>query len=219
MKMRPISEAYNMDCLKFMKILPDKSIDLAVVDPPYGLGDKLTQGGTWASKYAKGDVSWDITPSSEYWEELFRISKNQIVWGGNYFGLPANRCFIIWDKVAHMSTLADCEYAWTSFDRNAKIFKHARNTAEKRIHICQKPVLLYAWIFKNFAKPGDVVLDTHLGSGSSRIAAYKMGFDFYGTEISEECYQDQEKRFKEECLGIFTTKSGKTIVQQSLFNF
>ena len=98
------SEVFNEDCITVMKRYPDKFFDLAVVDPPYGLGDKLTQGGTWASKYAKGDTSWDIAPPAEYWEQLFRVSKNQIVWGGNYFGLPSNRCFIIWDKVAHMDT-------------------------------------------------------------------------------------------------------------------
>jgi site-specific DNA-methyltransferase (adenine-specific) len=191
------SEVFNEDCITLMKRYPDKFFDLAVVDPPYGLGDKLTQGGTWASKYAKGDASWDIAPPAEYWEELFRVSKNQIVWGGNYFGLPANRCFIIWDKVAHMDTLADCEYAWTSFDRNAKIFKHVRNTSETRIHICQKPIKLYEWIFKNFAVEGNLILDTHLGSGSSRIAANKAGLHFVGCEISPAYFEAQEARFKE----------------------
>jgi site-specific DNA-methyltransferase (adenine-specific) len=191
------SEVFNEDCITLMKRYPDKFFDLAVVDPRYGLGDKLTQGGTWASKYAKGDASWDIAPPAEYWEELFRVSKNQIVWGGNYFGLPANRCFIIWDKVAHMDTLADCEYAWTSFDRNAKIFKHVRNTSETRIHICQKPIKLYEWIFKNFAVEGNLILDTHLGSGSSRIAANKAGLHFVGCEISPAYFEAQEARFKE----------------------
>ena len=190
------SEAYNMDCMELMRQYPDKYFDLAVVDPPYGLGDKLTQGGTWASKYVKGDATWDIAPTAEYWEQLFRVSKNQIVWGGNYFGLPSNRCFIIWDKVAHMDTLADCEYAWTSFDRNAKIFKHVRNTSETRIHICQKPIKLYDWIFKNYAKPTDKILDTHLGSGSSRIAAHKAGLPFVGCELDKEYFEAQEKRFK-----------------------
>ena len=191
------SEVFNEDCITVMKRYPDKFFDLAVVDPPYGLGDKLTQGGTWASKYAKGDASWDIAPPAEYWEQLFRVSKNQIVWGGNYFGLPSNRCFIIWDKVAHMDTLADCEYAWTSFDRNAKIFKHVRNTSETRIHICQKPIKLYEWIFKNFAVEGNLILDTHLGSGSSRIAANKAGLHFVGCEISPAYFEAQEQRFKE----------------------
>ena len=192
-----LSTVYLMDCIEGMKQYPDKYFDLAVVDPPYGLGDKLTQGGTWASKYAKGDAIWDVAPPRHYWDELFRVSKNQIVWGGNYFGLPPNRCFIIWDKVAHMHTLADCEYAWTSFDRNAKIFKHVRNTSETRIHICQKPIKLYDWIFHNYAKQGDKILDTHLGSQSSRIAANKAGLDFVGFEVDREYYDQGNKRFKE----------------------
>ena len=186
---------YNGDCMDLLKQTPDKYYDLCIVDPPYELGDKLTQGGTWASKYAKGDASWDIAPPAEYWKELFRVSKNQIVWGGNYFGLPKNRCFIIWDKVAHMDTLADCEYAWTSFDRNAKIFKHVRNTSETRIHICQKPVKLYEWLLMNYANEGDKILDTHLGSGSSAIAAHKLGFDFVGIEIDKDYYDAAVKRF------------------------
>ena len=191
------SVVYNKDCVEGLKRFSDNYFDLAIVDPPYGLGDKLTQGGTWASKYAKGDADWDIAPKQEYWNELFRVSKNQIVWGGNYFALPMNRCFLIWDKVAYMDTLADCEYAWTSFDRNAKIFKHVRNTSEKRIHICQKPIKLYEWIFKNFAVEGNLILDTHLGSGSSRIAANKAGLPFVGFEISKDYYDLQEKRFKD----------------------
>lgn len=138
------SEVYLMDCIVGMKHYPDKYFDLAVVDPPYGLSDKLTNGGTWASKYKKGDADWDIKPTMEYFVELFRVSKNQIIWGANYFnGLPECRCFLIWDKVAQLDTLADCEFAWTSFDKNAKIFRHVRNTSEQRIHITQKPVKLY----------------------------------------------------------------------------
>lgn len=184
----------NEDNMALMSRYPDKYFDLALVDPPYGLGDKLTQGGTWASKYAKGDASWDIAPPEEYWEQLFRVSKNQIVWGGNYFRLPSNRCFIIWDKVAHMDTLADCEYAWTSFDRNAKIFKHVRNTSETRIHICQKTVALYKWILDKYAKPNDKILDTHLGSMSIAIACHDYGFELTGCELDPEYYEKGIKR-------------------------
>ena len=190
------SVVHNADCMDIMAQYPDKYFDLAVVDPPYGLGEKLTQGGTWASKYAKQDASWDLVPSNEYWQELFRVSRNQIVWGGNYFNLPANRCFIIWDKVAHMDTLADCEYAWTSFDKNAKIFKHTRNTTETRIHICQKPTKLYDWIYKNYLPNGGNVIDTHLGSGSNRIAADKAGnINFVGVELDKEYFEAQERRW------------------------
>ena len=186
-----ISEVYNMDCIAGMKEYPDKYFDLAIVDIPYGLGDKLTQGGTWASKYSKGDASWDILPELQYYTELFRVSKNQIIWGGNYAELPPTRCFLIWDKVALMPTMADCEFAWTSFDRNAKIFRHPRNTSEKRIHITQKPIQLYRWILDNYAQKGDRILDTHLGSGSSRIAAYRNGFDFVGFEIDKYYFEAQ----------------------------
>ena len=130
------------DCMEFMAGCRDNEFDLACCDIPYGLGDKLTQGGTWASKYKKCDADWDKLPSKEYFNMLFSVSVNQIIWGGNYANLPACRCFLIWDKVALMDTMADCESAWTSFDRNAKMFRHVRNTSETRIHITQKPIQL-----------------------------------------------------------------------------
>ena len=123
----------NTDCMDYMATLPDKAFELAIVDIPYGLGEKLTSGGTWAAKYKQGDAAWDVLPGKDYFNELFRISKNQIIWGGNYADLPPCRGFIIWDKVALMDTMADCEFAWTSFDQNAKIFRHVRNVPEKRI--------------------------------------------------------------------------------------
>jgi site-specific DNA-methyltransferase (adenine-specific) len=184
----------NEDCMDLMSRYPDKYFQLAIVDPPYGIGDKLTQGGTWASKYKKGDAEWDVAPDKEYWDALFRVSKNQIVWGGNYFSLPPNRCFIIWDKLSHMDTLSDCEYAWTSFDRNAKIFKHPRNVSEKRIHITQKPVALYKWLLHNYAKPGDKILDTHLGSASIAIACHDYGYDLTGCELDPEYFAAAMKR-------------------------
>ena len=191
------STVTHEDCMALMARYPDKYFELAVVDPPFGLGEKLTNGGTWAAKYSKADSVWDKAPESNYFQQLLRVSKNQIIWGGNYFALPSTRCFLIWDKVAHMDTLADCEFAWTSFDRNAKIFKHVRNTSESRIHICQKPVKLYDWIFKNYANEGDKILDTHLGSGSSRISAWKAGLDFTACELDADYFAAQEKRFKE----------------------
>lgn len=190
-----------MDNMNFMAQVPPKFFELACVDPPYGIGDeKLTQGGTWASKYKKGDAAWDVKPTAEYWQQLFKVSKNQIVWGANYFmnELPPSRAFIIWDKIAHLPTMADCEFAWVSIDGNAKICKvlRAAQSDEIRLHICQKPVALYDWIFHRYAKQGDKILDTHLGSGSSRIAAYKHGLDFVGVELDEDYFKDHEKRFK-----------------------
>jgi len=193
---------YNADNMEIMVQYPDKYFDLAIVDIPYGLGDKLTQGGTWASKYKKGDADWDVLPTPEYFEQLFRISKNQIIWGGNYVQLPAARGFLIWDKVALMDTMADCEFAWTSFDRNAKMFRHVRNTSEKRIHITQKPVKLYEWIIANYAKANDKILDTHLGSNSIGIAIDKankldnMNLEFVGIELDTEYFNAAVNRFK-----------------------
>ena len=185
---------YNADCMEVMKDIPDKYFELAIVDIPYGLGDKLTQGGTWANKYKKQDAAWDILPSKEYFEELFRVSQNQIIWGGNYALLPASRCFLIWDKIAHMDTMADCEFAWTSFDKNAKIFRHIRNTSEKRIHITQKPVALYKWLLTNYAKQGDKILDTHFGSLSIGIACHDLGFDLTACELDKDYYEAGKKR-------------------------
>ena len=190
-----ISETYLIDCLEYMKNVPDKFFELAVVDPDYGLGDLLTKGG-WSAKYKNNEGRLGGKPEKQYFDELFRVSQNQIIWGGNYFELPPNRCFLIWDKVAQMDSLADCEYAWTSFNENAKTFRHIRNTSEKRIHITQKPISLYKWILSNYAKQGDKIFDSHLGSQSSRIAAYEMGFDFWGCELDEEYFTQGNARFE-----------------------
>ncbi len=189
---------YNADCMEVMEQFEDKHFDLAIVDPDFGLNQKISQGGTWASKYKGFDGALGGKPTQEYFDELFRVSKNQIIWGGNYFidMLYPTRCFLIWDKKAKMPTLADCEMAWTSFDKNAKIFVHPRNTGEKRIHICQKPIALYEWILDNYAKSGDKILDTHLGSGSSAIASYKKGFEFVGIEINDIYLEETIKRIK-----------------------
>ena len=188
-----------MDCTEYLEQFPENYFDLAIVDPDFGLNEKISQGGSWAAKWKKEDGFLGGKPTQDYFFELRRVSQNQIVWGGNYFAdmLPATRCVLIWDKVAHMDTLADFEMAWTSFDKNAKIFKHVRNTNETRIHICQKPVALYKWLLSNYAKEGDKILDTHLGSQSSRIAAYDMGFDFYGTEIDKDYFEQGNKRFEQ----------------------
>jgi len=142
---------YQGDCMELMSGLDDKYFDLAVVDPPYGIGDaKLTSGGTWASKYNKGDCAWDVAPSHEYFEALKRASKNWIVWGGNYFSheLEGARCFIVWRKLQMlgMHTMADCELALTSFDKNAKIFDG--NNSADRIHPTQKPIKLDGVLFE-----------------------------------------------------------------------
>ena len=189
---------YCGDCLEYMRGLEDNAFDLAVVDPDFGLNEKISRGGTWAAKYKGFDGVLGGKPTREYFEQLFRVSKNQIVWGGNYFidMLYPTRCYLIWDKKARMDTLADCEFAWTSFDKNAKIFTHCRNTGEKRVHICQKPIALYEWIYNNYAQEGDRILDTHLGSGSSAIAASNTKHQFVGLEINPTYFDTAIERIK-----------------------
>ena len=190
----------NMDCMLGMEQYPDKYFDLAVVDPPYGLGNKLVDGGAGRNgKFDKNrdSVKWDILPNDEYFAELMRVSKNQIIWGSNYFQLPPTRCNLIWYKMQEFSG-ADFELAWTSFDKASKAFKMSRVEAysDGKTHPTQKPVALYDWIYKNYLPNGGKVIDTHLGSGSNRIAAYKAGnIDFVGYELDKDYYETQEKRF------------------------
>lgn len=190
------SIAYNMDCMEYMHSLPDKAFDLAVVDPPYGIS--ITNSGR-LKKYNANNKKWDEEiPQKKYFDELFRVSKNQIIWGGNYFYLPPTRCFLIWDKRQPEDvSFASCEFAWTSFDQSAKTFYYSMlRDKDYRFHPTQKPVALYAWIFRRYAKQEDKILDTHLGSGSSRIAAYDAGLDFVGCEIDKDYFKAQEERFK-----------------------
>jgi len=199
----PSSDVYLEDCVTALKRYEDNHFDLAIVDPPYGLGKRLVDGGS-VSPFIKSQnkkvKQWDnAIPTDEYFEQLKRVSKNQIIWGGNYFDLPPCRCFIVWDKTIHGNTYADADFAWTSFDTPARIYKEniAITTSEGRIHPTQKSIKIYAWLLHNYAKPNDLILDTHLGSGSSRIAAYKSGFNFVGFEIDAEYYEKQEKRFND----------------------
>jgi site-specific DNA-methyltransferase (adenine-specific) len=195
------SEVYLMDCIAGMKHYPDKYFDLAVVDPPYGIGmDGGNVGYKGFNNFTK--KNWDKeTPPTEYFLELWRVSKNRIIWGGNYFDLPATRCYLVWDKGEgfYNRTYAECELAWTSFDANTQKVKRdplAKGDYKGKIHPCQKPVFLYDYIFEKFAERGNTVLDTHLGSGSSRIAANKAGLNFVGFEIDEEYYKKADERFK-----------------------
>ena len=192
-----ISEVTNEDCMEGMARYPDKYFDLAIVDPPYGLGKKIYSGGTKGCKFQTlfGENKWDNnTPKQEYFDELFRVSKNQIIWGGNYFDLPPTRTIICWDKLKGDNNFSMWEMAWTSFDEPAKIYR--KSSMGDRIHPTQKPIDLYKWLLGKYAKQGDKILDTHLGSGSSRIAAYEMGFDFTAFELDTEYFEAQEKRYK-----------------------
>ena len=194
-----------MDCMEYMEQFPDNSFDLAIVDPPYGIDLANMNMGIGKSKKCSKiqnrkwqPKNWDKeTPTWEYFRELIRVSKNQMIWGGNYFELPACKFYIIWDKeIPNGLSFADCEMCWTSLDKAPRIFRYsAYLDKSSKIHPTQKPVALYKWLLKNYAKEGDIILDTHLGSGSSRIAAWDMGFDFYATELDADYFAAQEKRF------------------------
>lgn len=195
------AEMRLQDCMEYMRGLPDKAFDLAIVDPPYGLGHKkLTAGGTWAKKYQITGAHWDIPPDKQYFEELFRVSKNWIIWGGNYFSehIPPARCFIAWIKsnMAGMRTMSDCELALTSFDKNSRHIKMTSQSTGKRVHITQKPIKLYEWILTNYAKPGQRILDTHLGSMSSVIACLNHGFEIVGCELDVDYFKAGVERVR-----------------------
>jgi len=198
----PNSIAENRDCMDAMREFPDKYFELAIVDPPYGIGrdgsKKTTSkhGGRKAHKF-KG---WDnARPGDDFFKELRRVSKNQIVWGANYFSefLPSSMGWIFWDKGQRICN-SDGELAFTSFERALRVVEYNRVELllEGTIHPTQKPVALYKWLLTNYAKPGDKILDTHLGSGSSRIAALDMGFDFWGYELDADYFAAMEARFK-----------------------
>lgn len=223
---------YNMDCMDAMKEFPDGFFDLAIVDPPYGDGNasigggrrfgakfdrykfpnqggvsrqvagRARTGGTWAQKFGKKIIAWDVAPGEEYFKELFRVSRNQIIWGGNYFALPPTRCFLVWRKlsISERFSMAMAEYAWTSFSGNAKLFEAAPQgtTNEPRFHPTQKPITLYTWQLGLFAKPGYRILDTHVGSASSLIACHRAGLDYWGFEIDADYYRKARARLDAE---------------------
>jgi len=203
-----VIEYFNEDCMEGMKRYKDKHFDLAIVDPPYGIGaDKAQNNGgeKWGYKKYK-DTDWDTSiPEKGYWDELFRISKNQIVWGGNYMTefLPPRMGWIVWDKGQRDFSLADGELAWTSFNKALRIFEMSRgemlaknNKEGGRFHPTQKPVKLYKWLLHNYANPGDLILDTHVGSASSLIACHLLGFDAVGFELDEGYYKESKERLE-----------------------
>jgi site-specific DNA-methyltransferase (adenine-specific) len=199
------------DCMELMRDTPDKHYNLAIVDPPYGIGiNKQSQGkgGGVAKKINYKVKEWDhSTPDIHYFFELKRVSKIQIIWGGNYFldYLGSTPCFIVWDKVNGETDFADCELAWINLKTSVRQFtwkwsgmlQQNMKNKEVRIHPTQKPVALYKWLLKNYAKEGDKILDTHLGSGSSAITAHDMKFDFTGIELDKDYFYDAKKRFKQ----------------------
>ena len=217
---------YNEDCMKGMKEFPDKYFDLAIVDPPYGIGENPKRALSRARPTSKwknptpvvyGGCDWDNErPKKEYFEELFRVSRNQIIWGANYFveHLMPSMGWIAWYKKGQTPNcdFSDCEFAYTSFNRASKFFNFpwvgfgAVNAKEKRIHPTQKPVKLYEWILRNYAEPGYKILDTHVGSASSLIACKRLNFDFVGFEIDKEYYRLACERIARETAQMTLTQ-------------
>ena len=242
----PQSQVHNTDCIQFMKSLPDKCFSLAIADPPYGINAaKFGMGGTkdhrriarklYKEHTEKGRlnsgagklkdrilnrsmIDWDNqVPEHDFFDELFRVCENVIIWGGNYFPLPPSRCFICWDKVQPWENFSQVEFAWTSFDGPAKLYRYDNRTGDK-IHPTQKPIDLYAYCLQWFAKEGDTIFDPMMGSQSSRIAAYKMGFDYVGCELDQDYFTKGCERFDRECHGITQCSNGKKLIQTELFS-
>ena len=196
------STVFNEDCMSVMARYPDKFFDLAIVDPPYGIGYAKRKEKNKSSSIKYTPKDWDnFRPSKEYFDELKRVSKNQIIWGGNYFLdiLGNSKGMICWDKCQPEGLdQAMCEFAWVSIDKTAKIFKTSIQQIQfTRIHPTEKPIKLYDWLYKLYSEKGMKVIDTHLGSGSNRIAAHKNRIEFVGAEIDKEYFEAQEARFKD----------------------
>jgi site-specific DNA-methyltransferase (adenine-specific) len=191
---------YNINCMEFMSDKPDNYYELAIVDPPYGLGKRTVDGGGTNSQIRfKNDMNranWDNSiPSDLYFSEVKRISKNYIIWGGNYFNLSKYRTFIVWDKMTYIHTMSQVELAVTSFDSPARLIKINSNQAN-RFHPTQKPVELYRWLLKNYAKKGDKIFDSHGGSGSICIACHDMGYDLDWCELDKDYFDAAKKRYE-----------------------
>lgn len=206
-----IQELMNVDCLAFMKQVPDNFFDLIITDPPYGIGADINQqnaGGKCGWRDYKKETEWDNEiPSKEYFDEMRRVSKNQIIWGGNYFTeyLEPKMCWLVWDKGQREFSLADGELAWTSFDKALRIFTYARASFmnglnESRKHPTQKPVKLGRWILEKFANKGDKIFDPFAGSGSFLVACKQLGFDFVGCEIDKDYCKIIEERLSQKTL-------------------
>ena len=215
---------YNLDCMEGMRQFPDKYFDLAIVDPPYGIGaskmslgagsgvapesgyrykqNRLKGGEKLKDRIIQESTEWDEhPPTREYFDELMRVSKNQIIWGGNYFELPPTRGIVCWDKEQPFENFSGWEMAWTSFDKPAKIFHYSnagfqRKDKDERIHPTQKPVALYKWLIQQFANEGDTILDTHVGSASSLIACHQTGHKFVWFVIDPGYYEKAKTRLE-----------------------
>jgi site-specific DNA-methyltransferase (adenine-specific) len=203
MKLNEYIEITNEDNMELMARYPDKYFDLSIVDPPFGIN--ITNSGR-LKKYNTSNTTWDdSTPNKDYFDELFRVSKNQIIWGGNYFieHLKNTKCCLIYDKKQPEEiSFASCEIAWTSFDSVTKTFYYSPMNIKNRIHSCEKPIALYAWILKNYAKQGDKIIDTHFGSGSIACAVHnaniidKMDLSLVACELDKDYFESSIQRVK-----------------------
>ncbi len=219
------SEVHLIDCMEFLRSCKDKQFDLAVVDPPYS--ETFNTDGCANNKAKKGDYKLDTLnnhlPTDEYWEQLFRVSKNQIVWGANWYGKYFGVGGLVWFK-DNTGNYSPCEYAYQSINNHIHHYQYRWNgmlqqdmkNKETRIHPTQKPIALYDWIFRNYAKPGDTILDTHMGSQSSRISAYKAGLDYTGCELDPEYFRDGNERFRNFLLKSGTTHPDKAMPGQQI---
>ena len=199
---------HNIDCMIALKEMQDNQFDLAIVDPPYGKRPSRDDNGTFGSpntrKFSSKDDKWDVRPNREYFDELKRVSKHQIIWGFNYFidYLEPSNAIIVWDKMNGKNMFADCELAWSNYTKTVKKFSlfwlgaHCKDTGGL-IHPTQKPVKLYEWILMNYAKEKDKILDTHLGSGSIAIACHNLGFDLEGYELDKDYFNSAKKRLEQ----------------------
>jgi site-specific DNA-methyltransferase (adenine-specific) len=201
-----ISEVHNIDCMEFMATLPDKFFDLAIVDPPYGLND-MTKNSNGRHRNNITSYRNKSIPDAAYFQMLYRVSNRTIIWGCQYmmeFMVPVGS-FIVWDKVyadPDLHNMSSCDIAWYSKLDRIRTFRYAwcgaiKQGNEQTIHPHQKPIPLYTWLLKNYAKPGDKIFDSHMGSQSSRIAAYDMGFDYWGCEVDKDYFDSGCKRFEQ----------------------
>ena len=204
---------YNMDCMDGMAQFPDKFFELAIVDPPYGIGIGINPVRQMHDK-----KNWDsAVPDEAYFNELMRVSRHQIIWGGNYYNLPATQNIIVWDKLQpHDFSLAMCEFAWCSIQKPAKMFRYSVLTERNKIHPTQKPIALYKWLLSNYAKPGDKILDTHVGSASSLIACHQMGFEYWGFELDADYYKAATERLNKVKAQVSMTELIEQVIPEQV---
>lgn len=196
MKITNKIEITNEDNMDLMARYPDNHFELAIVDPPYGLDkSSMTGSGKLKKRIIQKNTDWDIAPNKQYFDELFRVSKNQIIWGGNYFELPKYRCVIVWDKCQPWENFSQVEIAWSSFNKPATIFKFDNRTGDK-IHPTQKPIDLYKFLLNRFAEKNDKILDTHFGSGSLAIACHDYNFELTACELDKDYFDSAIKRIQ-----------------------